>query len=61
MSNMTMASNQTVCEEKKLLTESYALRSREFSDAVAQLGLKHAQTGTPFRDAMEEATRLHAL
>jgi hypothetical protein len=61
LTNMMMASNQTVCEEKKLLTASYALRSREFSDAVAQLGLKHAQTGMPCQDAMEEATRLHAL
>ena len=61
MRNMTMAPNQTICEDKKLLIESYAVRSREFSDAVAQLGLKHAQTGPPFRDTMEESTKLHAL
>jgi hypothetical protein len=61
MRNTTMASNQTICEEKKLLIEIYAVRSREFSEAVAQLGLKHAQTGPPFRDAMEESTRLQAL
>ena len=61
MRNTTVASNQTICEEKKLLIESYAVRSREFSDAVAQLGLNHAQNGPPFRDALEESTRLHAL
>ena len=56
-----MAPKQLVCEEKKLLIETYAVRSREFSDAVARLGRRSAPTGQLFLEAIEESTRLRAL
>ena len=42
------------------LTQRYALRAREFSDAVAQLG-KHAEIGPDFVGLMQEIRRRQAL
>jgi hypothetical protein len=56
-----MTPSASICDEKKLLIEIYAVRSREFSDAVAQLGRRSAQTGQSFLEAIEESERLHAL
>jgi hypothetical protein len=56
-----MTPSQSICDEKKRLIETYAVRSRQFSDAVAQLGRMSAQTGQSFLEALEESERLRAL
>jgi hypothetical protein len=42
------------------LVQRYALRAREFSDAVARLG-EHAHIGPEFLQVMEEIKRLHVF
>ena len=56
-----MTAGASFCDEKKLLIETYAVRSRQFSDAVAQLGRRSAQSGQSFLEALEESERLRAL
>jgi hypothetical protein len=56
-----MTASASICDEKKLLIEAYAVRSRQFSDAVAQLGRRSAQSGQSFLEALEESERLRAV
>ena len=42
------------------LVEVYAVRAREFSDAVARLG-QHEDSGPEFEELMGEIKRRHAL
>jgi len=42
------------------LVEVYAVRAREFSDAVARLG-QHENSGAEFEELMAEIRRRHAL
>jgi len=46
--------------EAKKLAENFAIRAREWSDAVAQLGLRIA-AGQQFRDNLMKIQRLHVL
>ena len=56
-----MTPSPSICDEKKLLIETYAVRSRQFSDTVAQMGRRSAQSGHSFLEAMEESGKLRAL
>ena len=42
------------------LVQTYAVRAREFSDAVASLG-RHTHIGQAFLEAIQETKRLHTL